>query len=669
MSINAQPFNPAFKLIDTLQDGQVLVFDVSENAFVNTSATGTGIGNVIPVTGIINSGTGVQLGNITGSTLELKSLIGGSGIDIVDNGDSVVLSANIISTTQDGTNLGTGIPLFAGKNLNNDLQFKSLGTTGDITISDNGSTVVLGINGTIGAGTYLEIDNNLADLGNIAAARNNLGVSSTAELDGMYISLNASSYPILDNVHDIGAPGHRFNDIYAETFHGTAVLADNLTITGQPNDILAYNGLSWESRSGLALNGTLLSLGGVTVDLAGLQSNVTANSFATVAYVDAAIDNVVGLSPATLDTLQELAASIGDDADFITTVNNLVSVEEAARIIADNNLQAELDATQAGAGLDINGSYTANVSTNYISSATTLKRADELLDSALKDLSDEVALLSGTGGDIATEIYVDNAIANVYANIGPHFSGDYNDLTNLPTIPTDVNQLTDASNLLEHFSGDYNDLINTPTVPTDINQLTDTTGVIPQDVSDLTDTTNLLKSDVSELTDTTGVIPDELTDLGIADGTSGQVLTTDGSGGFSFTNLPTLPAGVTVVELMKINYATDGSISSITDTSSGIANTTIASAVGGTVEIEFTSYNYPPAGIIMYGYVDATNEYVMNPLTKDMTTRKLQGGTGGDSFGSLGTNVLTLTLNEANTGASRTFGSTTHAWVALTMLG
>lgn len=40
------------------------------------------------------------------------------------------------------------------------------------------------------------------------------------------------------------------------------------------------------------------------------------------------------------------------------------------------------------------------------------------------------------------------------------FSGNYNDLTNKPTVPTDINQLSDATNLL--FSGDYNDLTNAP---------------------------------------------------------------------------------------------------------------------------------------------------------------------------------------------------------------
>jgi hypothetical protein len=42
-------------------------------------------------------------------------------------------------------------------------------------------------------------------------------------------------------------------------------------------------------------------------------------------------------------------------------------------------------------------------------------------------------------------------------------------------------------------------------------------------------------ADLSDLTDTTNLIPTSLTDLGITDGTDGQVLTTNGSGGFTFT--------------------------------------------------------------------------------------------------------------------------------------
>ena len=91
---------------------------------------------------------------------------------------------------------------------------------------------------------------------------------------------------------------------------------------------------------------------------------------------------------------------------------------------------------------------------------------------------------TGVGGSsYATEAYVDQKLIER----GDHFSGDYNDLTNLPVL----------------FSGSYNDLTNKPTTAAGYG-----------------------------ITD----IPDSLLDLSIADGNAGQVLTTDGSGNFSFTS-------------------------------------------------------------------------------------------------------------------------------------
>jgi len=55
-----------------------------------------------------------------------------------------------------------------------------------------------------------------------------------------------------------------------------------------------------------------------------------------------------------------------------------------------SSLQSEVDATQSGAGLGTDGSYTANGSTNYLGSVASLKAADEALDSQLKTVADAV---------------------------------------------------------------------------------------------------------------------------------------------------------------------------------------------------------------------------------------------------------------------------------------
>ena len=77
-------------------------------------------------------------------------------------------------------------------------------------------------------------------------------------------------------------------------------------------------------------------------------------------------------------------------------------------------------------------------------------------------------------------------------------SGNYNDLLNKPSIPSDVNELSDSSNLL--FDKNYNSLTNKPSIPTKTSDLLNDSGyitisdipTIPTDISDLSDNSNLL---------------------------------------------------------------------------------------------------------------------------------------------------------------------------------
>lgn len=53
--------------------------------------------------------------------------------------------------------------------------------------------------------------------------------------------------------------------------------------------------------------------------------SVDTGSIATQSYVDTAISNLIDAAPGLLDTLNEIAAAIGDDANFATTVNTAIS--------------------------------------------------------------------------------------------------------------------------------------------------------------------------------------------------------------------------------------------------------------------------------------------------------------------------------------------------------
>ena len=53
----------------------------------------------------------------------------------------------------------------------------------------------------------------------------------------------------------------------------------------------------------------------------------SAQDAATKNYVDTEISSLVNSAPAALDTLDELAAALNDDANFATTVNNGIATK------------------------------------------------------------------------------------------------------------------------------------------------------------------------------------------------------------------------------------------------------------------------------------------------------------------------------------------------------
>ena len=124
----------------------------------------------------------------------------------------------------------------------------------------------------------------------------------------------------------------------ASRFHiasdGTVVIAQNLdvaagldvtgniTVTGTVDGI-DVAGLQAAKNSISTSNGAILN--GVTATTQSAGDNST--KIATTAYTDTAISNLVDSAPGTLNTLNELAAALGDDANFSTTVTNSIATK------------------------------------------------------------------------------------------------------------------------------------------------------------------------------------------------------------------------------------------------------------------------------------------------------------------------------------------------------
>lgn len=156
------------------------------------------------------------------------------------------------------------------------------------------------------------------------------------------------------------------------------------------------------------------------------------------AYADSAIADLVNAAPGTLDTLNELAAAIGDDPSFAVTVANLVS---------DAQTDAQDFATNADSALYIQ--VTSDIATAVTTAedyADSLAPNYDVAGSATNALSSANAYTDAHAGDstnihgiadtaaLATKSYVDNAV----------------DTYNLDT--TNVHGIADTS-LLETLSG------------------------------------------------------------------------------------------------------------------------------------------------------------------------------------------------------------------------
>ena len=123
------------------------------------------------------------------------------------------------------------------------------------------------------------------------------------------------------------------------------------------------------------------------------------NTKANITYVDQSISNLVGSAPATLNTLQEIANAIANDANFsVTLVNNIAT--KASKSYVDTEL--------ATLQTQINDRTT----TNYVTSALSVKSDISYVNSGLATKTDvaDFNTLSSTVSSLPTTSYVTSAV-------------------------------------------------------------------------------------------------------------------------------------------------------------------------------------------------------------------------------------------------------------------
>jgi len=148
--------------------------------------------------------------------------------------------------------------------------------------------------------------------------------------------------------------------------------------------------------------------------VAKLASTIAGEGSALVGYVGyTGANGVVSVQAGTLE------ASLNTIIDAVDGNAQAISDAAASTAAADAALQSELDATQAGAGLGTDGSYTTDSAASYIAGATTLADADSKLDAALKaEETARIAADDALASNVATN-YLNKTTTDVQTVAGP----------------------------------------------------------------------------------------------------------------------------------------------------------------------------------------------------------------------------------------------------------
>jgi hypothetical protein len=305
-----------------------------------------GSGNITLTTAMANDS--VDLGTHTTGDYVASVGVSGTGLTVVGTGEGAA-----VTVTSNATNLNTAGTIVARDGTGN----FSAGTitasltgnvTGDVT-GDVTGTVSDVSNHSIGGLSDVDMTTLAPSEGDVAyfdgtnwvpyplTIQNSGGVSTSSETSGDILLYNGTNYVntahTLANITNVTLTSEADGEFLK--YNGTNWVNANVPIISALEDIgdvsftslssgeaIRYDGANWVNYDPLAspaLTGT------PTAPTAATTTNTT--QLATTAFVQQELSALVDSAPATLDTLNELAAALGDDANFSTTVTNSLALK------------------------------------------------------------------------------------------------------------------------------------------------------------------------------------------------------------------------------------------------------------------------------------------------------------------------------------------------------
>jgi len=325
------------------------------NGISNINTVATNIANVNTVGGISANVTSVAgIASDVTAVAGDASDIGTVSTNIANVNTVAGISANVTAVAGDATDIGTVATNLAGTD-----------TIGAVAGSIANVNTVAGIDSNITA-----VANNASNINTVAGIDSNVttvaGISSAvSSVSSNTSNVNAVAGSI-SNVNTVASSINNVNTFATTYFIGGSapggVTTGDLWYDTSSNAMKVYNGSSFVSSAGFAniaigdlsnvatttptanqglvyntgssafvpttLNLQTIADIGASTTTAITVPNPTANGHAAnKTYVDTAVANVVDSAPAALDTLNELAAALGDDSNFATTTNNAIAAK------------------------------------------------------------------------------------------------------------------------------------------------------------------------------------------------------------------------------------------------------------------------------------------------------------------------------------------------------
>ena len=359
------------------QDGAVELYYDNSKKFETTSSG-------MAVTGNISTTGGATIGDSSADALTFFGILkqgGSGGTTVIDSSRALqnITGASFTSGTRDLDLILADTPSTG----NAGVQFRA-GASDYLGLAAGGGTdvgIVIDSSNKVGIGTnpsvLLDVHKDSTS-GQVAEFRNDTGFflhRTYADYNNGGTTVEFQTRVGVDgNYSTIG--NYSENDFYIRTNNIDRLKFNNNGIDVRSNGTLKMGGTVVIDASRNITAGTVQATSFSDGTISGItfvdEDNMSSNSATKVptqqsvkAYVDAEVAGVVDSAPAALDTLNELAAALGDDANFSATT----SAALGNRLRVDINNQG-LTGTQQGNALTNLGITASKAELNYVDGVT-----------------------------------------------------------------------------------------------------------------------------------------------------------------------------------------------------------------------------------------------------------------------------------------------------------